>query len=88
MKQSQIVARLRELARQARLLALPSATRPEAFHEAKSELAHDLDLFADQIIGLRHEPRPSLGRPVTTTELINGRRIMVQRRRSPFSICV
>jgi hypothetical protein len=54
-----LVARARALAGQARRLPGPSSRRPEAFHEGKSELAHDLDelvIALEQRFGLRPAP--------------------------------
>lgn len=39
----ELVAQARDLASRARRLPPPSSRRPEAFHEGKSEIAHELD---------------------------------------------
>jgi hypothetical protein len=46
-----IAVQLRELADRARRLPPPNHRDPHAFHEARSELGHDLEVLAEQLSG-------------------------------------
>jgi hypothetical protein len=66
---------------------VPSGHDPERFHVEKSEIERALAKLADRFdVGPRRRQEPR--RPVITTELIGGRRIMVQKTRMPFAIFV
>ena len=72
----------------------PLASNPHRFHENRSEIAHDIARLA-RIIA----PRPvrqsvavevsaeRSGRAITASQVINGKRVQVQRRR-PFAVFI
>ena len=72
----------------------PLASNPHRFHENRSEIAHDIAQLA-RIIAPRRVRRSVAveisaersGRSVTTSQVINGKRVQVQRRRA-FAIHV
>jgi hypothetical protein len=89
----------RELAFRIRTLRPSLWTDPERFFEDRSELAHEAHLLAEQIAKLlgiapeakgismlRVEREKGRGRAERTIEVINGRRVTVQRARASFSI--
>lgn len=55
----ELVSRLRELAGMVRRLPPPSSRRPDAFHEARSELAHELVVLAADFDQALHGSRRS-----------------------------
>ena len=72
----------------------PLASNPHRYHEDKSEIANDLAQLARAIAPRRvsRHLRVDLstersGRTVVTSQIINGKRVQVQRRQ-PFSIHV
>ncbi len=72
---------LRLLARRVRHLSI-SSRDPERFHMEKSEIEHDLRRLAN-----RYGPAPKpVGQVTETTEIIAGRRVVIQRRRAAFSL--
>ena len=79
---------LRALAIRVRRL-MPLNRYPERFHEEKSELVHDLTVLADQLGGPSSKPkRNAFHRQVVVTQIINGRRVIVQSPRKSFAIFV
>jgi len=57
MNAAAIAYELRDLADRARRLPPPNHRNPDAFHEARSELAHDIERVADRIGGNGQKPR-------------------------------
>lgn len=49
MSTAELATELFEIAERARRLPPPSHRNPEAFHEARSELAHDIEVLAQQL---------------------------------------
>jgi hypothetical protein len=74
---------------------LPLNHHPEKFHEDKDEIVHALLALADGVVPAakqppnhRREKQQGEGeRRITAVEVINGKRVIVQKRRSPFAIC-
>jgi hypothetical protein len=72
----------------------PLASNPHRFHEDRSEIAHDIAQLA-RIIAPRRVRRSVAvevsaersGRVINDSQVINGRRVQVQRRR-PFAVFV
>ncbi len=73
----------------------PLASHPERFHEERSDIAHDIADLARRV-SPRNRPRSGVtvdvseirrGRIITTGQVVNGRRIVVQKRR-PFAVYV
>jgi len=72
----------------------PLASNPHRFHEDRSEIAHDIAQLARIIAPRRRSSRVSVevsdersGRVITASQVINGKRVQVQRRR-PFAVFV
>jgi hypothetical protein len=89
-----IADRLDVLASRVRRLLPPSASNPHRFHEDISELAHEIAQMAKAVAPGRRSSRISVrmsdersGRVINDSQVINGRRIQVQRRK-PFAIFV
>lgn len=89
-----IADRLDVLASRVRRLLPPSASNPHRFHEDISELAHGIAQMAKAIAPGRRSSRISVlvsdersGRVINGSQVINGKRVEVQRRR-PFAIHV
>lgn len=59
-----IALELRDLASRCRRLPPPNHRKPDAFHEARSELAHDICAVADKI----DDTRPKLAIPAQTAK--------------------
>jgi hypothetical protein len=74
---------------------LPGASDPNRFHEERSELAADIVKLARRLAPRRLDQRDievelseeRRGRIVTTGQVINGKRLVIQKRK-PFSIHV
>ena len=72
----------------------PLASNPHRFHENRSEIAHDMARLA-RIIAPRCVRRSVAvevsaersGRAITASQVINGKRVQVQRRR-PFAVFI
>lgn len=64
-----IAFELRDIAARARRLPPPNHRNPDAFHEARSELAHDIDRVADRI----DNTRPKLEIPKSGSNTVNSR---------------
>ncbi len=80
---------------QARRLSPPLASNPNRFHEERSEIAKDLADLARRVAP-RNRPASGVavdvseirrGRILTTNQTVNGRRIVVQKRRA-FAVFV
>ena len=94
MTPNDIADRLDVLASRVRRLLPPSASNPHRFHEDISELAHEIAQMAKAVAPGRRSSRISVrmsdersGRVINDSQVINGRRIQVQRRK-PFAIFV
>ncbi len=83
------------LASRVRRMSPPLARYPDRFHEERSEIAHDLPEIARRV-SPRNRPASGVtvdvsdirrGRIVTTSQTVNGKRIVVQKRRS-FAVYV
>jgi hypothetical protein len=69
------------------------ASNPDRFHEERSDIAKDISDLARSLAPRRPEQRTvkvevtdsRTGRTVTGSMVVNGRRVMVQRR-APFAI--
>ena len=90
-----VTASLDVPASRVRRLSPPLASNPNRFHEERSEIAHDLAELARRA-SPRNRPASGVtvdvsdirrGRIITTGQTVNGRRIVVQKRR-PFAVCV
>ncbi len=90
-----VAAELDVLASRVRSMSPPLVRQPERFHEERSEIAHDLAELAREV-SPRNRPRSAIavdvsdirrGRIMTTGLTVNGRRIVVQRRRA-FAVYV
>ena len=88
-------AELDVLASRVRRMSPPLARHPERFHEERSDIAKDLAVLARRV-ALRNRPASGVavdvsdirrGRIITTDQTVNGRRIVVQRRRA-FAVYV
>ncbi len=90
-----VAAELDVLASRVRRLSPPLASNPNCFHEERSEIAKDI---ADLVrrVAPRNRPLSGVavdisdirrGRILTTNQTVNGRRIMVQKRRA-FAVYV
>jgi hypothetical protein len=66
---------------------LPGRHDPEKFHIEKSEIERTLLRIAAKFDG-RNRPSAKSQRAVVTTEVIAGRRVIVQRPRMPFAIFI
>ena len=72
----------------------PLASNPHRFHEDRSEIAHDIAQLA-RIIAPRRVRRSVAvevsaersGRAIIASQVINGKRVQVQRRR-PFAVFI
>ncbi len=80
---------------QARRLSPPLASNPNRFHEERSEIAKDLADLARRVAP-RNRPASGVavdvseirrGRIIATSQTINGRRIVIKKRR-PFAVFV
>jgi hypothetical protein len=88
-----IADRLEVLASRIRRMLPPSPSNLHRYHEDKSEIANDLAELARAIAPGRSRRRrldvalsaERSGRSITTSQVINGRHVQVQRRR-PFAI--
>ena len=78
-----------------RRISPPLASNPNRFHEERSEIAKDIADLAREV-SPRNRPRSGVtvdvsdirrGRIITTGQVVNGRRIVVQKRR-PFAVYV
>jgi hypothetical protein len=85
----EIADRLEVLASRVRRMFPPLASNPHRYHEDKSELANDLTLLARAITSRRGKRRLAVeisaersGRVVNSTQVINGKRVQVQRRQA------
>ncbi len=90
-----VASELEVLASRVRRLSPPLASNPHRFHEDRSDIAKDLADLARRICP-RGRPTSAVtvdvsdirrGRIVTTDQTVNGRRIVVQKRRS-FAVYV
>ncbi|MFI5353904.1 MAG: hypothetical protein ACHQZS_13210 [Candidatus Binatales bacterium] len=88
-------AELDVLASHVRRMSPPLARQPERFHEERSDIARDIAELARRVAP-RNRPASGVavdvsdirrGRIVTTDQTVNGRRIVVQKRR-PFAVFV
>jgi hypothetical protein len=90
-----VAAELDVLASRVRRMSPPLASNPNRFHEERSEIAHDLADLARRIAprtkgDFSHKVEVSdsrRGRIIVATQTINGRRVMVQKRRA-FAVFV
>ena len=90
-----VAAALDVLASRVRRMSPPLAHYPERFHEERSDIAKDLAELARRVAP-RGRPTSGVtvdvsdirrGRIVTTNQTVNGRRLVVQKRR-PFAVFV
>ncbi len=90
-----VAAELDVLASRVRRLSPPLASNPNRFHEERSDIAKDLADLAREV-SPRNRPRSPVavdvseirrGRILTTNQTVNGRRMVVQKRR-PFAVFV
>ncbi len=90
-----VAAELDVLASRVRRMSPPLARQPERFHEERSDIAKNLADLARRLFP-RGRPASGVtvdvsdirrGRIVTTSQTVNGRRIVVQKRRS-FAVYV
>jgi hypothetical protein len=90
-----LAASLDVLASRVRRLSPPLASNPHCFHEERSDIANDLTDLARRV-SPRNRPASGVtvdvsdirrGRVITTKQTVNGRRIVVQKRR-PFAVYV
>ncbi len=88
-------AELDVLASRVRCMSPPLASNPNRFHEERSDIAKDLADLARRVAP-RNRPASGVavdvsdnrrGRIITTDQTVNGRRIVVQRRRA-FAVYV
>jgi hypothetical protein len=90
-----VAAELNVLASRVRRMSPPLARHPERFHEERSDIAHDLAELARRVaprsrrataveVDISERRR---GRIVVVTQTINGKRVVVQRRRA-FAVYV
>jgi hypothetical protein len=84
-----IADRLEVLASRVRRMLPPLASNPHRYHEDKSEIANDLVLLAGAIASRRGKRRLAVdlsaersGRVINSSQVINGRRVQVQRRQA------
>ncbi len=95
MNAEDVAAELDVLASRVRRLSPPLASNPNRFHEERSDIAKDLADLARRVAPCN---RPASGvavdvseirrgRILTTNQTVNGKRIVVQRRR-PFAVYV
>lgn len=76
-------------------MGILAAGNPNRFHEERSELAADIAKLARQLVPRRLDQRDievqlseeRRGRIITTGQVINGKRLVIQKRR-PFAIHV
>jgi hypothetical protein len=88
-----VAAALDALASRVRRISPPLASNPHRFHEERSDIAKDISDLARSLAPRRPEGRTvrvdvtdaRLGRTVTGSMVVNGKRVMVQRR-APFVI--
>ena len=92
MNAAELARSLRAIASRVRRLSPPLSHYPERFHEERSEIAHDLAKMAEALAPAVVERRSRAADPhqviVTGVRIINGRRVMVQRRRASFAVSV
>ena len=90
-----VAAELNVLASRVRRMSPPLASNPNRFHEERSDIAKEIADFARRV-SPRNRPASGVavdvsdirrGRIVTTSQTVNGRRIVVQRRRA-FAVYV
>ena len=95
MNAEDVAASLDVLASRVRRLSPPLASNPNRFHEERSEIAKDIAELARRV-SPRDRPRSGVavdvsdirrGRIITTGQTVNGRRIVVQKRRA-FAVFV
>jgi hypothetical protein len=65
----------------------PLPSNPHRYHEEKSEIAEDLLKLAMEVSGKPRRRRDVPSRIVIESQMVNGRRVQVQKRR-PFAIFV
>jgi hypothetical protein len=83
-----LAAELRALIRRVRY-NIPHRHDPERFHLEKSEIERCLLTLANRLDGSTSASRrKARSRVIVTTEVIGGRRVMVQKTRQPFAIFV
>ena len=89
MTPTDIADRLEVLASRVRRMLPPLASNPHRYHEDKSEIANDLALLARAIVPRRVRRGLAIeisaersGRMVNSSQVINGRRVQVQRRQA------
>jgi hypothetical protein len=70
------------------------ASNPHRFHENRSEIAHDIARLASMIAPRRVRRSVAVevsaersGRAITASQVINGKRVQLQRRR-PFAVFI
>ncbi len=90
-----VAAALDVLASRVRRMSPPLARYPDRFHEERSDIAKDIANLARRV-SPRNRPRSGVtvdvseirrGRIITTGQTVNGRRIVVQKRRA-FAVYV
>jgi hypothetical protein len=90
-----VASELDVLASRVRRMSPPLARQPERFHEERSDIAKAIAGLA-RLVCPRGRPASGVavdvseirrGRILTTNQTVNGRRIVVQRRR-PFAVYV
>ena len=90
-----VATELDVLASRVRWMSPPLARYPERFHEERSEIAHDIAGLARRVAPRSRRAHAvevdisegRRGRIVVATQTINGKRVMVQRRRA-FAVYV
>jgi hypothetical protein len=90
-----VAAELDVLASRVRRMSPPLARNPHRFHEERSDIAHDLAELARRVTPRSRRAKAvevdisegRRGRIVVATQTINGKRVMVQRRRA-FAVFV
>ena len=71
----------------ARRMLLPLPSNPYRYHEEKSQIAEELLRLAASVNGKPRRRRDVPSRIVVESQIVNGRRIQIQKRR-PFAIFV
>ncbi|MGO8972048.1 MAG: hypothetical protein ACLQNV_00760 [Steroidobacteraceae bacterium] len=94
MNPEDVAAELDVLASRVRRMSPPLASNPNRYHEERSDIAHDLAELARRVWPRSRRSGVEVdvsdirrGRIVTTSQTVNGKRIVVQKRRS-FAVYV